>query len=86
MYLLEFVANHGTTSTYVKILFVIHQAFDKDFNDCKSLVSPALTKKQKKQIHDNMEKSKLAKMKYTLEDIKEVNPVRKLIITNQHLS
>ena len=51
------------------------KAFDKDYNDCKSLVSPELTKKQKKQIHDNMEKSKLVKMKYTLEDIKEINPV-----------
>ncbi|KAL9968671.1 hypothetical protein ACROYT_G020789 [Oculina patagonica] len=50
-------------------------AFDKDFNDCKSLVSSVLTKKQKKQIHDNMEKSKLAKTKYTLEDIKEINKV-----------
>ncbi|KAJ7363436.1 hypothetical protein OS493_009590 [Desmophyllum pertusum] len=50
-------------------------AFDKDYNDCKSLVSPELTRKQRKQIHDNMEKSKLAKMKYTLEDIKEINPV-----------
>lgn len=51
------------------------QAFDKDHNDCKSLVSGELTKEQRKQIHDNMEKSKLAKMKYTLEDIKDINPV-----------
>lgn len=50
-------------------------AFDKDYNDCKSLVSPTLTKKQKKQIYDNMERSKLAKLKFTLEDIKEINPV-----------
>ncbi|XP_068755724.1 uncharacterized protein [Montipora capricornis] len=50
-------------------------AFDKDYNDCKSLITAELTKEQKKQIHDNMEKSKLAKMKYTLEDIKEINPV-----------
>ena len=48
-------------------------------------MSPALTNKQKKEIHDNMAKSKLAQMKYTLEDIKEVNPVRKLIITNQYI-
>ena len=33
-----------------------------------------------------MEKSKLAKMKFTLEDINEVNPVRKLIITISILS
>jgi len=45
-------------------------------------VSPQLTKKQKKQIHDNMAKSKLAQKKYTLEDITEINPVRKLIITD----
>ena len=57
------------------ILFTLQQAFDKDYNDCKSLVSPTLTKKQKKQIYDNMEKSKLAKLKFTLEDIKEINPV-----------
>ena len=49
-------------------------------------MSPHLTNKQKKQIHDNMEKSKLAKMKFTLEDINEVNPVRKLIITISILS
>ena len=48
-------------------------------------MSPALTKKQRKQIYENMAKSKLAKMKFTLEDIKEINPVRKLIITDQHL-
>ena len=38
-------------------------------------MSAELTKEQRKQIHNNMEKSKLAKMKYTLEDIKEINPV-----------
>ncbi|XP_015759132.1 PREDICTED: uncharacterized protein LOC107338416 [Acropora digitifera] len=50
-------------------------AYDKDYNDCKSLITAELTKEQQKQIHDNMEKSKLAKMKYTLEDVKEINPV-----------
>ncbi|KAM7436445.1 hypothetical protein ABFA07_013795 [Porites harrisoni] len=50
-------------------------AFDKDHNDCKSLVSAELTKEQRKQIHDNMDKSKLAQMKFTLEDIKDINPV-----------
>jgi len=48
-------------------------------------VSSELTKKQRKQIYENMAKSKLAKMKFTLEDIKEINPVRKLIITDRHL-
>lgn len=48
-------------------------------------MSSELTKKQRKQIYENMAKSKLAKMKFTLEDIKEINPVRKLIITDRHL-
>ena len=72
----NFIGNfQDGTAKSARKLFVREQAFDKDYNDCKSLVGPTLTKKQRKQIYDNMEKSKLAKMKFTLEDIKEINPV-----------
>ncbi|XP_028518850.1 uncharacterized protein LOC110251858 [Exaiptasia diaphana] len=50
-------------------------AFDKDHNECKSLIGDKLTDKQKKFLLDRSDHSSLAKKRVNLEDIKEINPV-----------
>ncbi|KAK3735827.1 hypothetical protein QZH41_019925, partial [Actinostola sp. cb2023] len=50
-------------------------AFDKDFNECKSLISDKLTDKQKKFLLDKSDHSSLARKRFNLENVKEINPI-----------
>ena len=59
---------------------VLVQAYDKDFNSCKSLIGDKLTLEQENWMKLQSDKSEIAKERFKLEKADDINPVRKITL------